>query len=519
MAAVSAPRSWIATYRLQLNRDFTLADAEKILPYLARLGISHVYLSPCLQATRGSQHGYDVTDPSRISEDLGGEDAWNRFVASARAQSLGILLDIVPNHMAATDQNPWWDDVLAHGPYSAHCRFFDIRLAVPSPFRVHICSLARPYGEALGSGELKIDYRDGSLRLHHYDNSWPLTPASWAALLPQPHPCFTELQQLTQVQSPGEEEIGRYRHNARLAQGLLRDAAADGLQEQVAAINSDAERLDRLIQQQFYAVHGWKLAGELVNYRRFFDISTLVGLSTEHPEVFAAAHGRFERMIRGGEIAGLRVDHPDGLRDPYEYFRRLRQLLPAGRIYVEKILDTEERLPAGWAIDGTVGYDFLSKVNRLWMSDQHTDSLTSIYADFTGHSVNLGALIREKKDYIVRYAFAHDLQRLSDAAIRIARRSRLTSDLSPRQIRGALAQTTAALGVYRTYRTATEVSDADRSVIAEAVRNARFARPDIEGAIFEFVLELLTRVPLNEEEFAFICEWQQLTPAVMAKGV
>jgi (1->4)-alpha-D-glucan 1-alpha-D-glucosylmutase len=516
----AAHRSWIATYRLQLHQEFTLADAEKVLPYLAHLGISHVYLSPCLQAARGSQHGYDVTNPAHVSADLGGERAWAHFVTSAHAQALGILLDIVPNHMAATDQNPWWDDVLAHGPYSAYCRYFDIRIPVPSRFCVHVCSLARPYGEALSSGELKIEIRDGGLRLRHYDNSWPLTPASWGAVVPQLHPCFTELERLAQIDSPGETERRRYRGNAQAATQLLKECAQGNLlQGQVDAINEDVERLDRLIQRQFYAVHGWKLAGELVNYRRFFDISTLVGLSTERAEVFDAAHGRFQKMIREGQIDGLRVDHPDGLRDPLEYFKRLRGLLPRGRIYVEKILDTEERLPARWPIDGTVGYDFLAKVNRLWMSDQHTDSLTSTYADFTGHSVNLGALIREKKDYIVRYAFAHDHQRLSDAAIRIARESFQTRDLSPRQIRDGLAHITAALGIYRTYRTAAEVSEADKGVIAEAVRNARFARPDIEVATFEFLQGLLSKEPLNDGEFAFISEWQQLTPAVMAKGV
>jgi (1->4)-alpha-D-glucan 1-alpha-D-glucosylmutase len=514
------PRPWIATYRLQLHQEFTLADAGKVLPYLAHLGISHVYLSPCLQATRGSQHGYDVTNPAHVSEDLGGEAAWAQFVASAQAHCLGILLDIVPNHMAATDQNPWWDDVLAHGPYSAHCRYFDIRMPVPGRFCVQICSLAKPYGEALNAAELSIEIRDGGLRLRHYDNTWPLTPASWGAVLPQSHPCLTELARLAQIESPGQDELHRYRHNVQAATRLLHQCARDGiLQRQVDALNGDLERLDQLIQQQFYAVHGWKLAGELVNYRRFFDISTLVGLSSEREEVFDAAHARFRTMIRERQVDGLRVDHPDGLRDPLEYFRRLRGVLPKGRIYVEKILDTEERLPASWPIDGTVGYDFLSKVNRLWMSDQHTDSLTSTYADFTGHSVNLGALIREKKDYTVRYAFAHDHQRLSDAAIRIARQARQTRDLSPRQIRDALAHITAALGIYRTYRTAAAISEADTGVITEAVRNARFARPDLDVAVFEFLQGLLTRELLNEEEFALLGEWQQLTPAVMAKGV
>ena len=520
MAANSiSKRRWVATYRFQLHAGFTLADAERVLPYLVKLGISHVYLSPCLQATPGSQHGYDVIDPSHVSHDLGGDEAWEQFVAATRAHSIGILLDIVPNHMAATEQNPWWDDVLAHGPYSEHAQYFDIRQPPGGRFCVHICSLARPYGEALSAGELKIEYRDGRLRLKHFDNTWPLAPASWGGLLERPPPCFAELERLSRLESPRDSDRAAYREATAAATRVLQDSDPAGAPGRLDAINSDGERLDAVIQRQFYAVHSWKLAGELVNYRRFFDVSTLVGLATERPEVFTATHRRFGEMIAQGQIDGLRVDHPDGLRDPLEYFERLRGLLPQGRIYVEKILDTEERLPPGWPVDGTVGYDFLAKVNRLWMSDQHSDKLTSTYADFTGHTVDLGALIREKKDFIVGHAFAYEHQRLSGLAIEIARQSRHTRDLSPQQIRDAVAQVTAAMGVYRTYRTAVGISDADTAVLSEAVRSARFARPGIDGAVFDFLQALLTKEPLSQEEIAFISQWQQLTPAVMAKGV
>jgi (1->4)-alpha-D-glucan 1-alpha-D-glucosylmutase len=517
-AAATSRRSWVATYRLQLHRGFTLADAEKVLPYLASLGISHVYLSPCLQAAPGSQHGYDVIDPRHVSHDLGGDEAWTHFVAAAHANSLGILLDIVPNHMAAMEQNPWWDDVLAHGPYSDHARFFDIRHPAGHRFCVQICSLARPYGEVLVAGELKVESEHGRLRLRHFDNTWPLSPGCWGSLLQRAEPCFADLERLSMLETPSASDRRAYHEAVQTATAILKDAAPGAMAERLNAINADAGKLDAVIQRQYYAVHSWKLAGELVNYRRFFDVSTLVGLSTERPEVFKAVHNRFRRMIEKGEIDGLRVDHPDGLRDPLEYLQRLRALLPQGRIYVEKILDNEERLP-DWPIDGTVGYDFLAKVNRLWMSDQHSDKLTSTYADFTGHSVDLGALIREKKDFIVGHAFAYDHQRLSVMAVNIARESYLTRDLSPQQIHDAVAQVTASLSVYRTYRTAGTLSEADKAVIAEAVRSARFARPGIDAAVFDFLLALLTREQLNEAHFAFIGPWQQLTPAVMAKGV
>ncbi len=518
--SASSSRPWVATYRLQLHAGFTLADAEEILPYLASLGISHVYLSPCLQAGRGSQHGYDVIDPRHISLDLGGDEAWAHFVARTRSHGLGVLLDIVPNHMAATEQNPWWDDVLAHGPYSDYSQYFDIRIPAGERFCVQICSLGRPYGEAITTGELKIEVRDGKPRLRHFDSTWPLSPASWGFLASRSSPCHAELDRLSVVERPAAAERHAFGVAVEEAATILKDDSASmSLPGRIDAINRDAERLDEILQRQFYAVHSWKLAGELVNYRRFFDVSTLVGLSTERSEVFAASHGRFAQMIAAGELDGLRIDHPDGLRDPLEYFGRLRRLLPHGRIYVEKILDTEERLPASWPIDGSVGYDFLAKVNRLWMSDQHIDRLTSTYADFTGHSVDLGALIREKKEYIVGYAFAYDHQRLSQAATQVARQAYQTRDLSPRQIRDALAQVTAALGVYRTYRTAGEISETDRNLIAEAVRGCRFVRADIDGAAFDFILALLSKEQLSEQESSVVSQWQQLTPAVMAKGV
>ncbi len=190
---------WIASYRLQLHAGFPLAEAEHVLPYLADLGISHVYLSPCLQAVPGSQHGYDVTDPTRISEDLGGEPAWASFVDCARSHDLRILLDIVPNHMSASEHNPWWDHVLAHGPFSEFAEYFDFRVRPHQPFRVHVCSLARPYGDAIEAGELTIEIAHGRPRVRHYENTWPLGPASWGKLLsaaPTPADaqcCFGEL--------------------------------------------------------------------------------------------------------------------------------------------------------------------------------------------------------------------------------------------------------------------------------------------------------------------------------------
>jgi (1->4)-alpha-D-glucan 1-alpha-D-glucosylmutase len=512
---------WIATYRLQLHAGFPLSAAQGVLAYLSELGISHVYLSPCLQAVPGSQHGYDVVDPTKISDDLGGEQAWSGFVKAARALNLRILLDIVPNHMSASQYNPWWDDVLQLGPYSRFAEFFDIRNPQDQPFRVHLCSLAKPFGDAMQAGELSIGIVQGRPRVKHYENTWPLGPASWGELLPaEGERCFAELERLQRIGSPVEEDLTAFRRHAARAQQVLAAAIETGrLQSAVDRLQGDHALFDAVLRRQFYMLHGWKLAGELTNYRRFFDIDTLIGIRTELPHVAAATHARIEEMISKGEIDGVRVDHPDGLREPLEYFERLRRLLPAGRIYVEKILENDERLNGDWPIDGTVGYEFLAKVNRLWMDDQRIDVLTATYSDFTGHSVNFGKLVREKKRAIIESTFSAAHEQLAAMALDIARTDWQTRDLSPRQLREALEKLITALPIYRTYRTADTLHEEDRRVLLEALQSARIGSPDIDAAAFDFLAALFTKSPLNDVEADFIAKWQQLTPAVMAKGV
>jgi (1->4)-alpha-D-glucan 1-alpha-D-glucosylmutase len=513
--------SWIATYRLQLHAGFPLSAAQQVLGYLAELGISHVYLSPCLQAVPGSQHGYDVVDPSRISDDLGGETAWVQFVRAARELQLRILLDIVPNHMSASRHNPWWDDVLQQGPFSSFADYFDIRIPQGQPFCVHLCSLGKPYGAALEAHELRIEVVGGEPRVMHYENSWPLAAASWGELLAeQAERCFDELGHLRNIVVPGEEDRCAYQRHTARARDVLAAAAKSGrLQDAVAGVQDDMARVDAILRRQYYLLHGWKLSGEITNYRRFFDIDSLIGIRAERPEVAAATHARIEQMIAKDEIDGVRVDHPDGLREPLQYFERLRRMLPDGRVYIEKILENDERLKEGWPIDGTVGYEFLAKVNRLWMDDQRADVLTATYADFTGHSVNFGKLVREKKRAILETTFSASHELFAEAALKIARAAWQTRDLSPRQLREALERLITALPVYRTYRTASALDEEDRRILLEALQSARIGSPEIDAAVFDFLAALFTKTHLDAAEADLIAKWQQLTPAVMAKGV
>lgn len=522
---------WHATYRLQLHAGFPLAVAAEILPYLSRLGISHLYLSPCLQATPGSMHGYDGTDPTRVSADLGGAKGWADFCAAAREHGLGILLDFVPNHMATT-HNPWWEDLLAHGPASQHAGTFDV---FPQPadgrWRLHLATLGVPYHEALEQRQLQVVAETPRPRLRCGGQSWPLNPESWDMLLASDdaQEKFASLVALAPHESWDEESRAAYASDCAAAEALWSEHAGAS-EARVAAINADPAQLHELLERQHYALHHWRREGEASNYRRFFDVGTLVGTRMERPEVFTLFHAEVARMAGAGEIDGLRIDHPDGLAAPAAYFERLRALLPKGRIYVEKIVENEEVLRESWPVDGTVGYDFLSKVNRLWMDEQKSEALSGIYADFTGHTVNLGRVVRETKSHILEEHFSADLDRLAAAAAALARRSWQTADLSPRQLRRALALLTVELPVYRTYRDAGSLDNADRKTLQKAFTLARsqvraagetptsVAR-EVDGAVFDFLERVFLGASADEFTRELITHWQQLTPAVTAKGI
>ncbi len=525
------PNNWTATYRLQLHAGFPLSAAESILPYLRDLGISHVYLSPCLQAAPGSDHGYDITDPSQISEAIGGEPAWRSFQNAVKSLGLRVLLDIVPNHMSTvTPANHWWDDTLAHGPFSVETDTFDIMpYAIANRWLISICTLGEPYGNILEKGQLSVDLSSGLPRLRYFDQSWPLGPASWRpfveALAPELNEDLARLESIRLVREPNAPTIELYRTASEKLTTTLRDllaqpdarATADQICSDLAA---DPDRLHTVIEHQYYRLCWWKLEGEIVNYRRFFNIGTLIGLRVEEPRVFEAAHARIARMVADGDLDGLRADHPDGLHDPRGYFQNLRALLPDGRIYAEKILDGEEELPADWPIDGTVGYGFLSKVNRLWIDEHKADAFTAAYADFTGHPVNYPALVREKKLEIVEGHFRADLERLTTLALHVAQSRWRTHDLSRAQMREAIKLLTVALPVYRTYLTpeTKPAGPVDEKIIEDAVAQARAQATSIEPEVFQFLEDLLTNELEGTLEDEFIGRWQQVAPAVMAKG-
>ncbi|MBX6363597.1 MAG: malto-oligosyltrehalose synthase [Gemmatimonadetes bacterium] len=531
-----------ATYRLQLHRDFTLADARRLVPYLDALGISHVYLSPVFRARTGSTHGYDVTDPTAVSAELGGEAAFHALAETARARGMGLLLDIVPNHMAADPQNPWWRDVLRHGRASPCARFFDIDWEKGGG-QVRLPILGRHYADALDAGELTLALGDDGLELAYHDQRLPLDPATWPDVLgpaADEAPALRPLLQRLRKTPPREATApaGRARTprtSAALGRRLRRlydadarvraaiDAALgrfDGTRSGAAAV----ERLDALIARQAYQPVYWQMAAQEMNYRRFFDIGDLVGVRVEDPAVFEATHDLALGWVRAGVVDGLRVDHVDGLADPTAYLRRLAEaaVTPAGPAYlvVEKILAPDEPLPAAWPVAGTTGYDFLNTVNGLFIDPVGLEELERVYRREVGATSDFRDLAREAKKRVAGLLFAGEMRSLENELAALAALDRRGLDLPAPMLGRALLEVTARLPVYRTYlRPAEPPGEHDRAVLERALAAAA-AVPDVDATAVAFLGRvLLDAGARRQERDRFVRHWQQFTGPVMAKGV
>lgn len=379
-----------ATQRLQFHKGFTLDDAVPLVPYFARLGISHLYASPLLKARAGSMHGYDVVDPRVINPELGGEPALRRLVSALRAQGMGLILDIVSNHMAVGGaDNPWWLDLLEWGRRSPYADFFDIQWHSPDPLlegQLLLPFLSSDYGTVLKAGEipLRFDAGQGAFYVEHYQHYFPINPATYAPLLNAANdPELSELAQRFAVLDHYPQAYERARQAraelATLAQQTGIQRAIDhGLKQFDSRTPEGFERLHELLERQHYRLASWRTAGDDINWRRFFDINELGGLRVERPTVFEATHGKIFELISEGLVDGLRIDHIDGLADPRGYCRKLRRRVegllaqrpPAAPlshlpIFVEKILGPDEQLPEDWTVDGTTGYEFMNQVSLL----------------------------------------------------------------------------------------------------------------------------------------------------------
>jgi (1->4)-alpha-D-glucan 1-alpha-D-glucosylmutase len=528
-----------ATYRVQLHSGFDFDAAAAVTPYLAELGVTHLYCSPCLQAVTGSSHGYDVVDHGRLNQELGGTDGYRRLVASLAKAGLGMLLDIVPNHMAVDGRaNTWWWDVLENGPSSRYATYFDIDWDPPE--RKLIATVLMPvlgdhYGRVLDAGDLRVEYERGSFTVRYFDHEAPVSPrslndvigyaatragsgelAELASRLGQlPHALLTDSDAIEQRHRDKE---------AILKQVALLCAAhpevGAALATEIQAVNRDPDRLDSLLQRQNYRLAYWRTAAEELSYRRFFNIETLVGLRMEDDRVFRDTHRLVLDLVGEGSVDGLRVDHIDGLADPQRYLDRLSAASGGTYVVVEKILEEGETLPPSWAAAGTTGYDFLNAVNRLFVDLEGERVMQQGYARFTQQEDGYLDVVHAAKLQILRHELGAELDRLTGILADVCDDHRHYRDYTRRELRDALAEMIAVFPVYRPYTyPGRPVSTVDRQRIVTASRQAQARRPDIDGELLDFIGDLVALAYPGRQESAFAVSFAQLSAPVMAKGV
>jgi (1->4)-alpha-D-glucan 1-alpha-D-glucosylmutase len=529
-----------ATYRVQLHAGFTFDDAAAVAAYLAELGSSHLYCSPYLQARRGSTHGYDIVNPLRVNAELGGDEAHRRLCQALGRGGLGQVLDIVPNHMAITGpENPWWWDVLENGPSSRYAAYFDVDWDPPeSRLRntVLLPVLGDHYGRVLEAGELRLERRDASFTIRYHDHAFPVSPRTLDGLLAAAaERCQSDTLAflsdacgwLPLSTSTDWASIRRRHRDKEVLRGQLRHlmteqpAVAAAIDAAVAELNADPDALDALLERQNYRLAFWRAAARDLGYRRFFDINTLVALRMENEAVFADTHALVLRWLAEGVLDGVRIDHPDGLRDPETYCQRLHRAAPQAWIVLEKILEPGEHLRQSWPVAGTTGYDFLHRVGGLFIDPAGESPLTEFYADFTGEPVDYRALMRDKKHQALHELLGSDVNRLTALFVEICERYRRHRDYTRHELHEVLREVIACFPVYRTYVQAEtgRVASEDVRYVDEAVERAKAHRPELDGALFDFLRDVLVLRVRGELEAELAMRFQQLTGPTMAKGV
>jgi len=483
-----------STYRWQLNHQFTFQDAVPLVEYLEELGISDCYASPLAMARPGSLHGYDVTDGSRLNPELGTREDLDHWAEQLRRHGMGLILDVVPNHMCVADSsNAWWWDVLENGPSSRFAQFFDIDWRPPKEEladKVLLPVLGDQYGRVLENQEIRIVHREGTFYVAYEQMLLPLAPRTRSLI------------------GAAFQEINGRRGDPR-----------------------SFDKLERLLAGQFYRLSFWRVAADEINYRRFFDINDLAAIRVEDPVVFAAAHALVFELVRQGVVSGLRVDHPDGLLYPEQYFQDLQQACGADRqlfLVAEKIVVGDETLRPTWAIHGTTGYGFLNFLNGVFVDSSKRRAFRRLYQSFTGWSQAYDDLVYESKKLILQVSMSSELNVLARKLDRISEQHRWSRDFTLESLRDALREVLACFPVYRTYIRShqTQVDPEDRRHIVAAVRQARRRNPAMSGSVFEFLQSvLLLEDPegLNEEQGEerrlFVMRFQQFSGPIMAKGV
>jgi (1->4)-alpha-D-glucan 1-alpha-D-glucosylmutase len=567
-----AARHPVSTYRLQFRPGFGFTDARNILPYLDGLGVTDCYVSPVLKAASGSLHGYDICDHNRLNPELGSQAEFESWCGALRERGMGHIVDFVPNHMACDPvSNVWWSDVLENGPSSPFAKYFDIDWDPVKPElkgKLLLPLLADQYGRVLERGELQLRFENGTLLLRYFDRDLPINPrqsprvlgvhleALQQQLQGQPAlreylsiltalqnlPAYTEEQTDRIVERQREKEVARERLIRLTTESSeIRDHVESvvRLANGIVGDRSSFDLLHTLLEHQAYRLAYWRTAFDEINYRRFFDINELVGLRMEDPEVFEATHALLRQMIASGQVTGLRIDHPDGLFDPAQYFDRVQQMAAESRpdsrhgdgaepfyVVAEKILSEGESLRRDWRVAGTTGYNFLNAVAGLFIDGRNAQRLGRIYARATGHRLGFADAVYESKRTILLTAMASELNVLAHALNRLSERDRRLRDFTLNNCRKVLREVIACFPVYRTYASERGVDAFDRAAVSSAIRQARQRNPLMERSIFEFLEGALLTDPSStaddpdaRERLRFAMKFQQLTGPVQAKGV
>ena len=540
-----------ATYRFQVNRKLPLPRVTASLEYLDALGVSDVYLSPLLAAVPGSAHGYDVIDHGRLNPDLGTEADLAAMGEQLRARNMGLLSDVVPNHMCiAAPHNRWWIDVLENGPSSPFARFFDIDWAPPKPdlvAKVLLPVLGDQYGRVLEARQIQVAYGDGAFFVNACGMPLPLAPRSWALIL-EPAlgalrtargadsldelesillslsrlPPRTEVEPAKVRERRREKEIVRRRLEALVRASARVRAAIDRALEDLNGVAGDSrsfDSLEALLAEQAYRLSFWRVATDEINYRRFFDINDLAAIRVEDPAVFASVHGLLLRFLAAGVITGLRIDHIDGLWSPARYLHDLQRACRVAvartgtsspppsptasastqggdtYIVVEKILEPSEARRPSWPVQGTTGYDFLNALGGVFVDSRSARRFRQLYADFTGVADTFPDIAYESKKLILDVSLSSELTVLARRLDRISEQHRYSLDFTLRTLQDALAEVVACFPVYRTYIEPSDgpavVHDDDRGHIEEAVREAKRRNPAVSESIYDFVRSVL----------------------------
>lgn len=553
-----------ATYRMQFTKNFRFADAEALVPYLHDLGISHLYASPVFEARPGSLSGYDTCDFSRVSPELGGEQAFNSLVRALHGRGMGLIVDFVPNHMSAHPQwNLWWRNVLANGPSSPVSEYFDIDW-YPVNSNLHgkvlLAILGRQYGDALESGDLRVEYRDGEFCLLYADFNLPLNPRQMKFLLRHRWEGSADLagiepavrQEFESIlfhldhipgyrQAGMEARIERERETAIATHRLVKvidesPALRRHLEGVIEEFNGQPGRpesfdlLHTLLEQQPYRLSYWRTAMQEINYRRFFDINDLIGLRMEYEPLFHAAHPKLIELVEKGLIDGVRLDHIDGLLDPQQYLNQLRavtsKVQPSLYLIVEKILARQEWLSAEWPVDGATGYEYLALLNGLWVEEKNVPKIESIYCDFCGRTKPERDAVYKAKRLITATSMASELNVLAHELNRLSEQNRRSRDFTLDGLREALREVVACFPVYRTYISERGFSPSDEMAINEAIGQAKRRNPTLESSIFEFIRNHICPIRQPAEagdafaqRLRFAMKFQQYTSPVQAKGM